>query len=147
MKPFLFALALLLTSQSFAVGTVSVTRINLGVPNHGQKVVVSFVADAVDGTVPATEIGLGGLVTKVVTNPGSTAPSDNYDVSCGDPSDTSLDVFGGALVNRDTTNTEQVYPVVAGATMPVFATTCTLAITNNVVNSATGTVEFYVVKP
>jgi hypothetical protein len=147
MKPFLFALALLLTTQSFAVGTVSVSRVNLGVPRHGQKVVVSFVADASDGSLPATEIGLGGIVSKVVTNPGSTAPTDNYDIACGDPSDTALDVFGGALANRDTANTEQVYPVVAGATMPVYASTCTLAITGNLVNSATGAIEFYVIIP
>lgn len=135
---------LFFTQLALGAGTVTVSYTQL--TTH-KLVSVSWVGDASGGSVPDTVIGLGGFVSKVVTNPGSTAPTDNYDLACGDPSDTALDVFGGALANRDQTNTEQVYPVISGATMPVFASTCTLQLTNNSVNSATGTIDFYVLKP
>lgn len=154
MKNLVLSILILFGSvAAFGAGTVSVSRSNLvyyadaGQVRIGEKVTVAWTADASDGSVPSTAIGLYGLVTKVVTNPGSTAPTDNYDITCGDPSDTALDIFGGALANRDTANTEQVYPVVSGATMPVHADTCTFQLTNNSVNSATGTAEFYVLIP
>lgn len=142
----LFLLVGMLCEFSYGASSLSVTQVNLGVPRHGRKVVASWTAHT-DGSFTATEISLGGFVSKVVTNPGSTAPTDNYDITCGDPSDTTLDVFGGALANRDTANTEQAYTVISGATMPVYASTCTLQITNNSVNGATGTIEFYVLLP
>lgn len=140
--------ALILPLFAFGAGTVTVTYYSDGTfPNHGKKVSVAWVGDASDGSVPNTIISLHGIVAKVVTNPGSTAPTDNYDLACGDPSDTALDVFAGTLANRDTTNTEQVYPVAAGATMGVYAGDCTLQLTNNSVNSATGSIDFYVIRP
>lgn len=143
-----FALFFLWPGLAFAAGTISLSPSELPYPiMGGQKITVTWVADSSDGSVPTLNITMAGLVLKVVTNPGSTAPTDNYDIACGDPSDSALDVFAGALLNRDTATTEQVYPVVSGATAPVLVTTCTLAITNNSVNSATGTIDFYVLRP
>lgn len=44
----------------------------------------------------------------VTTNPGSTAPTDNYDITLTD--EDGLDVLNGKAANRDTANTERVDP-------------------------------------
>ena len=51
---------------------------------------------------------LRGFIVKVDTNPGATAPTDNYDITLTNAD--SVDVMEGALANRDTANTEQVIP-------------------------------------
>jgi hypothetical protein len=80
---------------------------------------------------------------KIVTNPGATAPTDNWDFVLNDSD--GVDVLGGAGANRDTANSEQVYPTISGATIPVWLEkgTYTLAMSGNSVNSATGTVTLY----
>lgn len=158
MKNRIVALSLLLaTSFAFGAGSISVSRGTRSYAKAGttgkyvEIVTVSFVGDASDGSVPTLAIPMSGFVKKVVTNPGSTAPTANYDIALGDPEDSALDALGAALQNRHTSNTEQVYPLLAGApgtvsSTPVFlAGTYTLAITNNSVNSATGTITFYLV--
>jgi hypothetical protein len=141
----LFTLSL--AAPLFAASSLSCLRYDLGGPSHGKKIVCTWVAHT-DGSFTATEtLALGGFVAKVVTNPGSPAPTDDYDIACGDPSDATVDVFDGDLANRDTLTTEQVYPVATNATMPVYATTCTPQITNNSQNGGTGTIEFYVLRP
>jgi hypothetical protein len=47
-----------------------------------------------------------GEVIRLVTDPGSTAPTDNYDVYVYD--EDGMDVLMGAGVDRDTADTEQV---------------------------------------
>lgn len=108
-----------------------------------EKVTISWTAHT-DGTFTATSIDLAGFVLKVVTNPGSTAPTANYDIAFNDPDDSSFDAMGGLLANRHTSNTEHVYPYVTAAITPVFlAGTYQLAITNNSVNGATGQIILY----
>lgn len=150
---FLLALFLLLSNLAFGVGTYSVSR-NTVVSSAGgksayHKVVVSWVGDAADGTMPVISIPLYGTLVKVVTNPGSTAPTANYDIDLTDPSDSALSATSTALNNRHTTTTEQVYPLLAGspgtvtAVPVVLAGTYGLAITNNSQAGATGTIELY----
>ncbi len=146
MTRFLFTVFFLWGASAFAASQMTIVPSDLGAPIHGRKVLVTWVG-ASDGTFTASSITLSGLVVKVVTNPGSPAPTAAYDVTCGDPSDATLDVFGGALINRHTTTTEQAYPVITGATVPIYVSSCTLQITNNSVDSATGTIEFYVINP
>jgi hypothetical protein len=113
-----------------------------------RKIVIDFTADAADGSVPALSLtNLHGYVLKVVTNPGSTAPTDNWDIVLNSDSDTSLDHFAGTLLNRDTANTEAVYPLVSGAACPIWLEpkTYSLAISGNSVNSATGQITIYLV--
>lgn len=129
-------------------GTISVTSDSLenegySSRKHVRKVTVDWVADAADGSVPTLSlVNLYGYCLKVITNPGATAPTDNYDIILGDPADNALDALAGALANRDTANTEQVYPTASGSTIPVYLTKgdYVLTITNNAVNSATGRV-------
>lgn len=144
MKIKLMVLSVLLLSE-ISHAALTVRHSSLGANRHGRKVVASWVANS-DGTFTAEEVQLGGLVVKVVTNPG-TAPTALYDIACTDPSDTALDVFESKLANRSATTTEQVYPVAASATAPIYAAACTLQITGNSVNAAAGTVEFYVLNP
>jgi hypothetical protein len=107
-------------------------------------VTVDWVADASAATVPNLTITLDGYLVKVVTNPGSTAPTDLYDITLGDPEDSNLDAAGGLLANRATTTTQQVYTLVSGASSPLLlAGDYTLAISNNAVNSASGRIIFY----
>lgn len=146
-----FLLALILTCNfALAAGSVSVARKALP---SAELVVITWVGDAADGSVPTKTVGLYGYVEKVVTNPGSTAPTANYDINLGDPSDSALSVLSTALDNRHTTTTEQVYPRIAGTVgtvssfKPFLAGDYTVAVTNNSVNSASGTIEIYLSKP
>lgn len=139
----------------FGVGTSTYTRTSMfkdgqsGRPvKIGDKFTVTWTADASDGSVPDVAIPMYGFVVKVVTNPGGTAPTDNYDIALEDPDDNALDALGGLLADRDTSTTEQVYPVITGAATPVFVNgTYNSSLSNNSVNSATGEIHYYVVFP
>lgn len=131
-------------------GTVTITSREMIQWGKGQrktveKITIDATGDAADGSFPAKTItGMYGYVFKVVTNPGSTAPTANYDIVLNDPDDAGLDAMGGLIINRHTSNGEQVYPNASGATIPIFL--CgdySLAITNNSVNSATTKIIFY----
>jgi hypothetical protein len=132
-------------------GTVSITRVPLRAPNGGkviEKVKIDWVADGTDATVPNTSIpGLYGFLVKVITNPGSTAPTANYDIALLDPDDSGIDATATLLNNRHTTSSEQVYPLISGAATPIFlAGDYTFNLTNNAVNSANGQVILYLVE-
>jgi len=49
-----------------------------------------------------------GEIVKIVTDPGTPAPTDNYDIVIND--EHGLDVAEGQLANRHTTTTQVVYP-------------------------------------
>lgn len=129
-------------------GTVTVTRKTFYGPDKKmiiEKITAACVADSAAATYPSTAIPMFGRLVRVVTNPGATAPTDNYDISLGDDDDTALDVCGAALNNRDTATTEQLYPTVSS--LPIYlAGSYTLAIANNAVNSAVIDVHFYLLQ-
>lgn len=139
-------LLLTLALPTFAVGTVTQTMARLGESNF-YVLTISWTADAAAATVPATALittGVGSrgtsgfIITQVITNPGSVAPTDNYDITLVDAD--GFDIMGGALVDRDTANTERAVPAVVNAIIPG---TVTFTLANNAVNSATGTVMIY----
>lgn len=74
---------------------------------------------------------LFGYVFMAETNPGATGPTDNYDIVLNDAD--GADIFGGNLMNRDTSNTERAVPAIVGWVDGPL----TLAVTNNSVNNAT----------
>lgn len=120
-----------------AAGTVTQEHYPLG---NIRKVVFTATADASDGSYPSTALTtkFEGRLIQIITNPGATAPTDNYDIAItnGD----GLDVLQGVGANRDTANTEAAAIVFSGTAInPVVdeSDTLTLAITNNSVNSAT----------
>lgn len=78
------------------------------------------------GTVTkVTVAAFDGKIIGLTTDPGSTAPTDNYDIEILDSG--SHDVLLGAGANRDTANTEYVAETSLGA---VAGSTLTLSITN-----------------
>lgn len=71
---------------------------------------------------------IDGVLARVVTNPGSTAPTDNWDFVLTDVD--GLDVCGGGGANRDTANTEQFAPLISTYAPTVISGVHTLAVTN-----------------
>lgn len=133
-------------------GTVTITRATHGFARNNSQpyvevITIDWVADSAAATVPATEIpGVVGYLIKAVTNPGSVAPTDNYDITLVDPEGT-VDSAQGKLIDRDTVNTEEVYFIVTGGPVPpLLAGNYTFTLANNSVNSATGRCVLYVAK-
>lgn len=84
-----------------------------------------------DGNVTVTIPQITGEILRVVTNPGSTAPSDNYDITLND--EDGLDSLAGGGGNRDTANTEHFAPFVGDGTSTTSMTVAgdlSFAITN-----------------
>lgn len=110
-----------------------------------RKITATCVADAADGSFPATALpAFEGRLLAFATNPGATAPTDNYDLVVTNQH--GHDVLQGLGANRDTANTEQMPVVYTGTgTHPAVdeSDVLTLAITNNVVNSAIIVIDFY----
>lgn len=146
MKRLLFGLLALISSHLLAVGSVTVTQTALisYLTKVGDKVTVSWTADAAAATVPDTSMYLNGFLVRAVVNPGATAPTDLYDVTITGDEDTSFDVLGSALLNLSTSATQQFYPVFSGATTPMYLNgTYTMKWANNAVNSALGVITMY----
>lgn len=138
----LIGIILLFASNSFAVGTVAITKSTTFVVNEPTRIVLtlSWVADATAATVPSTTINAltygfsGWYLYSAETNPGSTAPTDNYDIVLNDVD--GGDVAGALLANRHTTTTQLVN---LGTAIPIVRGNLEFVLTNNLVNSATGT--------
>lgn len=133
---------LLLPGLAFAAGTVVATgptKVS-GVETSYYTIQWDWTADASDGSVPTNTVtGVLGYVVRVVTDPGSPAPTDDYDIELKDAY--GCDVMGGALADRDTSTTEQAMPIIGGSsTGALVLDTLQLSITGNSVNSATGSV-------
>lgn len=105
----------------------------------GKRVIVNGVADASDGTFPSLTLKkLNGYLQPVITNPGSVAPTDNYDIKIYHPSDSTADITGNTLADRDTANTEIGAVTISGSATPTYLNgNYSLGITGNSVNSAT----------
>jgi hypothetical protein len=79
-----------------------------------RKTAVTWVSDDTTGAVSGTSTEtFSGLFYGITTDPGATAPTDNYDICVTD--DTGLELLGGTAgasstdgngMNRDTANTE-----------------------------------------
>lgn len=123
-------------------GTIVIAHTTIG---HVRKVQATCTADAADGSFPATTLpSFEGRLLAIATNPGATAPQDNYDVTL--PNQHGHDVLQGCALNRDTSNTEQTPVFYSGTgTHPAVAASdvLTLTIAGNNVNSAVTVVEIY----
>ena len=153
MKKILFAIilaALFLPSLTFAAGSVTQTLAMVG-NNTGKYIwTLTWTADAADHTVPNTAMSAdilavveGFYIEKVTTNPGATAPTDDYDITIEDTD--GVDLMGGALLNRDTSTSESAYPIVATGVYGAvpFDGAPTVKWAGNSVNSATGTIKIF----
>ena len=66
------------------------------------------------GDVNGTTFVFNGRIERIVTNPGATAPTANYDVVIND--EDAIDLAQGLLANRHTSNSEEVTPLVGDGT-------------------------------
>lgn len=148
MKRLMITIVLLavLLLPSWALAASSVTS---DIGHAGDKVDVmtfDWTADT-DGSVTSTasDDAARGYVFLVITDPGSPAPTDNYDITLTDSY--GVDVVGGVLADRDTANSEQVAPSVGSVYGSRFVHgELTLNISNNSVNGAQGKVIIYIYK-
>lgn len=115
---------------------------------NGYVWIVPFTADDSTGAVNAAYMSAEDAVTlknyylyQVITNPGSTAPTDNWDVVIAN-SDGVTDVLGSQCLNRDSTSSETCYPL----NYYVVDGPLTMSISGNSVASATGVVKVLFVK-
>lgn len=110
-----------------------------------KRVIIDWTADTGDGSVPVLSLNMSGWLIKAVTNPAG-GPTDNYDILFTDAVDTTFDVLGGALSDRDTTNTEQAYLYAASSVLPIFVSGIYgVKIQNNAVTTASGKLVLYMV--
>mgnify|MGYP006908431348 FL=1 len=81
-----------------------------------RKILIDWTSDDTTGAVTATTKKIVGQLLKVVTDPGSAAPTANYDIAITD--EEGVDVLSGlggtggtdpSLANRHTSNTEVVH--------------------------------------
>jgi hypothetical protein len=154
MKRFVLAVALILVwvSVSFAAGTVVVTK---GTYLDGLNKTLLYTWTAhTDGSITAvpttteeTNYIKGYYLCAAVTNPGSTAPADNYDITITNAD--GIDLFGGALMNRDETNSEYAVPTIAtGVKGCAFIDgTITVNWSNITTNAGVGTLKLFFAKP
>jgi len=138
-KLFLCCVALLFAGEVFAAGSWTQT----GFEAVKDKIVIelTWVADSGAATVPAYTLSSTDLLEyylyRVVTDPGSTAPTANYNVVI---SDSYGDVNSGGLNDRSATATEVFETVVP------YNEDWTITITDNSANSATGIIQLTFVK-
>jgi hypothetical protein len=148
-KILLAAICVLFCATAFGVGTVTQSLSK----NRADTVAVltfTWTADVGDASVPSTTTSTAitaalqhYFLYMMETDPGGTAPTDNYDIVVNDANGN--DILGGLGADRDTANTETVMPLIGGANYAPrpIDTALTLVITNNAVNSATGVVKLY----
>ncbi len=74
---------------------------------------VSYVTHSSAGTfTSSTDMDITGWIVHVETDPGATAPDDNYNITLKNTN--GRDIMGGSLATRDTANTEAVLPLLNG---------------------------------
>lgn len=139
----LIILSVLLTSQVYAAS--SATEAWEAIGSEIDVVTISWTAHT-DGSFTSYAIHsspyyLGtrvkGCLFYVITNPGSVAPTDDYDITLLNSD--GIDIAGGQLANRDTATSEDVKLTTARCVNGPL----TVTISNNIVASATGTIILF----
>lgn len=118
---------------------------NLQNKNNSKIYRIAWTADASDGSVPSTQSDsdIFGFIVRVVTNPGATAPTADYDITITDEDD--VDVLGGEGADRSASASEQVIPMLGSSYGPCYVNSkLTFNLSNNSENSAVGEVVIYV---
>ena len=125
-------------------GSVLVSRDQTNDSDWRYKITVSWVGDSADGSVPNKSLGtVNGYVSVLTTNPGTPAPTDNYDITLLDSN--GVDIAGGALADRDTAVSEAVLPVLSNTRVPrLVIDELTFTLSGNSAAGAQGTLVIYV---
>jgi len=139
MKKLIVMLILVIASASNAATTIN--NYSFG---EMRTMVISWTAEADGSFVAAQTNAINGVIWWVETDPGATAPTAAYDITLKNAD--GLDVMGGKLADRSATATEGSQPYDAGGSVylkiPVRGP-LTIAITNNIVNAAVGTITIF----
>lgn len=110
------------------------------------KMTISWIddgANGVSGTVYIPTSLYGYRFYYAVTDPGATAPTDNYDITLTKAS--GEEVFDSTLLNRDTANTETAWPT--GYHIADENLTFTITDASQDVEDAIGTLIIYMIYP
>lgn len=87
-------------------GTVTVSQRGPRADAPVTRIELAWISSA--GGAADKVVNVNGAIERVVFNPGTPAPSDNYGVTLMD--EDGSDVLAGAGANRDTANTESISP-------------------------------------
>ncbi len=105
-----------------------------------REVILTWIDDGGDGVAESIDFSKsnlnmeGWILYSCVTDPGATSPTDDYDITLVDK--WGVDKMGGAMLNRDETNSEEAFPT---AGYPVVnGPTWTFTVSGNSVSNATG---------
>ena len=146
MKKILIILTLILllvVPQVWAAGTVTQTWAT--VSSNTYLLTFTCTADVSAKTYPATDSkhAIDGYVFLVITDPGTTSPTDDYDITLND--DNGIDIMGGELANRDETNSEQAVPKIDAVYGSRWVDgVLEIAVTGNSVASAVTVVKVFI---
>lgn len=124
-----------------------------GIAAGVRKLICDFVTDDSSGAASGETLPICGELIKVVTDPGSAAPSANWDVVVTDEhglSPLATCQKASTLLTRHTANTEETYLYILNgdstpigiARFPVVCGPLTVAVANGG-NSKTGRIVFY----
>ena len=91
---------------------------NRGAPGGKATLYVKWTCSDLGAVAQKITELISGRAVNIVTNPGATAPTDNYDVTL--VGEGARDVLNGAGLNRDTANTEDI-PVIVEVGFPYAA--------------------------
>lgn len=118
-------------------GSVTITYVGFDTVKYVQWAWTSDASGDVSGT---DTVALSGVPLRWVTNPGSTAPTDDYDITVLD--DDGIDIANGGLADRDTSNTEHFIPGGNAAPGAAFMGLLSLVVAN-AGNAKEGTLRMY----
>lgn len=119
------------------------------------KIAIDWTSDDATGAVAGTTRKIVGAIVKGITDPGTAAPTDNYDINITD--EEGVDVLANCklgLANRDTANTEEQYFLILNndtaplsmAVHPVVCDKLTITVTN-AGNAKNGQIILYIRQP
>lgn len=129
-------------------GAIAATTLSVGQfqPKKITKLLVSFTADASDGSLPALPLGqaVGGRVLKMEYIKGATTVTNSSKIVILDPA-TSVDELAGSGTITTGATSQLYYPVIASgiAIQPIIGADSQLNIVSNAVHSATGQIALY----
>jgi hypothetical protein len=148
MKKIMFTLFSLLLLSSFAFASQTITDVKDVNGMSSFKVITISWTAAANGSVTPESISdinthevKGMYLSSIETNPGSPAPTELYDIVVTDVN--GLDIFGANCLDRSSSITENCFPL--NGSKPIDSS-LTITISNNSVNSATGTIKLYFTK-
>lgn len=138
MKRLILIVVMVLALTGYVYGASSVTEEWKTLGNNIDVINLSWTA-AADGSFTNYTIlrKINSCLFYVVTNPGATAPTDNYDITL--LNDDSIDVADSELLNRDTATSEDVKLT----TPRCIYGDLVLTISNNSQASATGVIRLF----